>query len=263
MKIYGHFQSPDGTAFYGEFQAHDSTVRPLRRAPWLGVDYADGPPHTLADLTVGVPVAPRSLLAVGRNYAEHAKELGNELPQFPMTWLKSVGSLLPHNGTFELPFPEHTVHFEAELAVIIGRTAKNVLAADAEAFIFGYSCANDISDRNLQKAEGQFYRAKSFDGFTPFGPYIYVPEAGDFDPENLTVQLKQNGELKQNGNTRDMVFKPRDILEFSTKGTTLIPGDVIITGTPSGVGPIKAGDVLEARIGEFAPLVARVGGVVG
>ncbi|MBV9127429.1 MAG: fumarylacetoacetate hydrolase family protein [Verrucomicrobia bacterium] len=258
MKIYGHFRAANGAAFYGEFGQHDSTVRALRQAPWLGIAYAEAPPHTLADLAIDVPVAPRSLLAVGRNYAEHAKELGNEPPPFPLTWLKSPGSLLAHNGVIELPFPEHVVHYEAELAVILGRTARNVRAAEAADYIFGYAIALDISDRNLQTAEGQFYRSKSFDGFTPFGPYIYVPEAGDFDPGNLAVQLKQNGELRQDGNTRDMIFKPADVLEFSTKGTTLIPGDVLITGTPAGVGPIKDGDVLEARIGPFAPLVARV-----
>lgn len=258
MKIYGRFRAASGAQFFGEFLPHDSTVRVLQRAPWLGFTHADGPAHTLADLTPVVPIAPRSLLAVGRNYAEHAKELGNELPKFPLTWLKSVGSLLEHNGVVELPFPEHRVDYEAELGFVIGRAAKNVRAEDADAYIFGYFTALDMSDRDLQKSEGQFYRAKSFDGFTPAGPYVYVPENGDFDPGNLSVQLQQNGELKQDGNTRDMVFPPREILAFLSHSTTLAPGDVVITGTPAGVGAVKDGDVLTARIGPFAPLVARV-----
>ena len=157
-----------------------------------------------------------------------------------------------------LPFPEHRVDFEAELGFVIGREARNVRAADAADHIFGYFTALDMSDRDLQKAEGQFYRAKSFDGFTPAGPYVYVPEDGDFDPANLSVQLKQNGELRQDGNTRDMIFTPAAILEFVTRGTTLQPGDVILTGTPAGVGAVRDGDTLEARIGPFAPLVVRV-----
>lgn len=258
MKTFGHFRAANGARFYGEFLPHDSSIRALKHAPWLGVEYADGPAHTLADLTPVVPIAPRSLLAVGRNYAEHAKELGNELPKFPLTWLKSVGSLLDHNGTFELPFPEHRVDYEAELGFVIGREAKNVSEVDAATHIFGYFTAMDMSDRVLQKEEGQFYRAKSFDGFTPAGPYVYVPENGDFDPANLSVQLKQNGELKQDGNTRNMVFSPAKIIAFLTQSTTLVPGDVVITGTPAGVGAVRDGDVLEARIGPFAPLVARV-----
>ncbi len=258
MKIFGHFAAPNGAAFHGEFLAHDSSIRALKHAPWHGVEYADGPAHTLAGLTVGVPVAPRSLLAVGRNYAEHATELGHELPKSPLTWLKSVGSLLAHNGVIPLPYPEHRVDYEAELGFVLGREARNVRAADAADYIFGYFTALDMSDRDLQKSEGQFYRAKSFDGFTPAGPYVYVPENGDFDPANLSVQLKQNGELRQDGNTRDMVFPPAAILEFASRGTTLLPGDVVITGTPAGVGAVRDGDVIEARIGPFAPLVVRV-----
>ena len=258
MKTFGQFSAPGGVPFHGEFVPHDSSIRPLKRAPWLGVEYADGPAQTLAEIGIGVPIAPRSLLAVGRNYAEHAKELGNELPKTPLTWLKSVGSLLAHNGVVPLPFPEHRVDYETELGFVIGREARDVRAAGAADYIFGYFTALDMSDRDLQKAEGQFYRAKSFDGFTPAGPYVYAPENGDFDPANLSVQLKQNGELKQDGNTRDMIFTPAAILEFVTRGTTLVPGDVVITGTPAGVGAVRDGDVLEARIGPFAPLVVRV-----
>lgn len=262
MKIFGHFTAPDGTAFHGEFLPHDSTVRVLKHAPWLGdgVAPAGGPAHTLADLTVGVPVAPRSLLAVGRNYAEHARELGNEPPAFPLTWLKGVGSLLAPNGIVPLPFPEHRVDYEAELGFVLGREARDVSEKDAGDYVFGYFTALDMSDRDIQKAEGQFYRAKSFDGFTPVGPYVYVPENGDddFDPANLSVQLKQNGELKQDGNTRDMIFSPAKILEFASRGTTLRPGDVVLTGTPAGVGAVRDGDTLEARIGPFAPLTVRV-----
>ena len=171
-----------------------------------------------------------------------------------MTWLKGPTSLLAHGGVVELPHPEHKVDFEAELCIVIGRGAKNVPPEGAADYIFGDTTGLDISDRNIQDAEKQFYRAKSFDTFSPIGPFVY----SGIEPANLPVTLHQNGQLRQNGNTAEMIFDVRELVSFLSQGTTLLPGDVIMTGTPAGVGPIKDGDRLEARIGSLAPLIVTV-----
>ena len=207
-------------------------------------------------LTIGVPVAPGKIIAVGRNYHAHAAERGAVAPTSPLTWLMAPSSLLAHEGVIELPYPEHRVDFEAELGIVIGREAKNVPAAEAENHIFGYTACQDISDRDIQDSEKQFARAKGFDTFTPVGPFVYSGVAAD----DLAIRLYQNGELRQDGNTSAMIFNVREIVSFCSRGTTLLPGDLILTGTPAGVGPIKDGDVLETRVGSFAPLVVRVKG---
>ena len=166
----------------------------------------------------------------------------------------SPASLLVHGGTIELPFPEHRVDFEAELGIVIGHRTKNVSVTDAEDHIFGYTTCQDISDRDLQDVEKQFARAKGFDTFTPVGPFVYRGLSAD----DLPITLHQNGQLRQDARTSAMIFNVREIVAFCSQGTTLLPGDLILTGTPAGVAPIKDGDVLETRIGPFAPLVVRV-----
>ena len=159
-------------------------------------------------------------------------------------------SLLPHGGTIEIAFPEHQTDFEVELGIVIGRAAKNVSVESAFDHIFGYTSAEDISDRDLQKSEKQFGRCKSFDTYTPLGPFVYTEaEVGD-----LPIALRQNGEVKQSARTSQMIYSPAEIVSFASQSLTLLPGDVILTGTPSGVGPIRAGDEIEARIGEWPPL---------
>lgn len=247
---------PDGASFYGELPADGQTVRALQHPFWIDSEAAatSGANYALADLVVEVPVAPSKLLAVGRNYHAHAKERGHDAPTSPLTWLKGPSSLLAHGGVIELPYPQHKVDFEVELCIVIGRAAKNVSAAEAEAHIFGYTLGLDISDRDIQDSEKQFYRAKSFDTFTPMGPFVY----SGVSPDDLAITLHQNGDLRQNGRTSEMVFGVREVVSFLSQGTTLLPGDVIMTGTPAGVGPIKDGDHLEARIGPFAPLAIQV-----
>ncbi len=259
MRTFGNFRPGghlEGASFYGELLPDGQTVRALQHPFWIDPDTAaaSGTDHPLSALEVGVPLAPSKLLAVGRNYAAHARERGHEAPTTPMTWLKGPSSLLAHGGVIELPHPEHKVDFETELCVVIGRTAKSVPAAEADRYIFGYTLGLDMSDRVIQDSEKQFYRAKSFDTFTPLGPFVY----SDVDSSDLPVTLHQNGEERQNGRTSEMIFKPRDIVAFLSQSTTLLPGDVIMTGTPAGVGPVKEGDRLEARIGPFAPLVVSV-----
>ncbi len=259
MRTFGSFRltgHPDNAAFYGEVVNDGQTVRALQHPFWIDPDTAatTGTTHPLSGLEIGVPVAPGKLLAVGRNYHAHARERGHEAPKIPMTWLKGATSLLAQGGTIELPFPEHKTEFETELCIVIAKPTKNVSPEEAASHIFGYTPGLDISDRDVQDSEKQFYRAKSFDTFTPMGPFVY----SGVSPDDLPITLHQNGELRQNGRTSEMIFSASYIVSFLSQSTTLLPGDTIMTGTPAGVGPIKDGDRLEARIGEFAPLVVQV-----
>ena len=200
------------------------------------------------------PVAPSKIIAVGLNYADHAREQSKPLPPQPLFWFKAPSSLLPDGGKIEIPFPEHRTDFEAELAIIVGRRARNVAPASASRHILGYTAAQDISDRTIQNAETQWARCKSFDTFTPLGPYVETT----LDPRDLNIQLFQNGQLRQNSNTSQLIFNCLDLLSFISTHMTLLPGDVILTGTPSGVGPIRSGDRLEVRIQGLAPLINPV-----
>ena len=201
-----------------------------------------------------VPVQPGKVIAVGLNYADHIQEMGRELPNEPLFWFNANTSLLPDGGKIEIPFPEHRTDFEAELAIVIGRKVRSVAPGMAARHIFGYTASQDISDRTIQKAESQWARCKSFDTFTPLGPLIET----QLDPSELNIQLFQNGQLRQNSNTRQLLFKPADLVSFISNHLTLLPGDVILTGTPAGVGPIKSGDQLEVRIQGLAPLINTV-----
>ncbi len=200
------------------------------------------------------PVAPSKVIAVGLNYADHARESGKPLPKTPLFWLKAPTSLLPDGGKIEIPFEKNRVDYEAELAIVIGRRVRNVTPNAAARYIFGYTSAQDISDRTIQHSESQWARAKSFDTFTPLGPYVETK----IDPHKLTIQLFQNGQLRQNSLTGQLIFNCFELVSFISTNITLLPGDVILTGTPSGVGPIESGDKLEVRIQGMAPLVNSV-----
>ena len=259
MRTFGAFQAADGGGlFYGEVSRSadgaEVMVQHLAKPFWLGVERTSIAPRPLAELRIGIPVAPSKIVAVGRNYHAHAAERGADVPKSPLTWLKAPSSLLAHDGVIELPYPEHRVDFEAELGIVIGRSAKNVSAVDADAHIFGLTTCQDISDRDIQDSEKQFARAKSFDTFTPVGPFVY----SDVGPDELPITCHLNGEIRQEGLTSEMIFGVREIVSFCSQGTTLLPGDLILTGTPAGVGPVKDGDVLLTRIGPFAPLWVRV-----
>ena len=201
-----------------------------------------------------VPVVPGKIIAVGLNYADHVREMKRELPAEPLFWFKATTSLLAAGGKIEIPFPSHRTDFEAELAVVIGRKIRNATPAQAGRCIFGYTAAQDISDRTIQKAESQWARCKSFDTFTPLGPYVETA----MDPDALSIQQFQNGQLRQNSNTSQLIFKPAALVSFISTNMTLLPGDVILTGTPGGVGPIQGGDKLEVRIQRLAPLCNSV-----
>ncbi len=246
MRTFGCFDSSEGK-FYGEI--HGEEVRVLRRPYWLGVEPI-GETFLLADLRVEVPVAPSKLIAVGLNYADHIAEMKRTPLGTPLIWFKAPTSLLPHGGTIEIAFPEHQTDFEVELGIVVGARAKNVSVDRALEYVFGYTIGEDISDRDLQKTEKQFARCKSFDTYTPVGPFVYA----DIDVSDLPITLRQNGEVRQRARTSQMIYSVAEIVSFASQSLSLLPGDLILTGTPSGVGPIHAGDELEAVIGDWPPL---------
>jgi 2-keto-4-pentenoate hydratase/2-oxohepta-3-ene-1,7-dioic acid hydratase in catechol pathway len=225
------------------------------RGDVFGSPSLDRKPTPRKGVKILAPVAPTKIICVGSNYADHARETGKEVPKEPLIWFKAPTSLLPHGGKIKIPFPEHRTDYEVELCIVIGCKTRNVPPARASRHIFGYTASQDISDRTIQKADGQWGRAKSFDTFTPLGPYVETK----IDPANLTIQLYQNGQLRQNSSTSEMVFKSAALVSFISTSLTLLPGDVILTGTPSGVGPIQSGDKLEVRIQGLTPLVNIVG----
>ncbi|RYG75024.1 FAA hydrolase family protein [bacterium] len=214
----------------------------------------DGSSAPVAELEILPPVTPTKLFAIGLNYADHAAEHGNKVPDWPLMWFKSNDALLPHNGVIEIPFPDHKTDFEAELTIVIGKTGKRIAEEDALDYIFGVTCGQDISDRVVQRGESQWARGKSFDTFAPLGPYIYT----DLDLGDLSIQTVLNGEVRQNGHTRDMIFPPARLISFLSENITLRAGDIIMTGTPEGVGALKEGDVLETRIGPMKYLVNTI-----
>ncbi|MGI9113917.1 MAG: fumarylacetoacetate hydrolase family protein [Chthoniobacterales bacterium] len=246
MRTFGRFRAGD-RFFYGEILAEE--VHVLADAFWIEIQ-PTGEIWRLADLEIAVPVAPSKLIAVGLNYADHIAEMKRTPLGTPLIWFKAPSSLLPHNGAVEVAFPEHQTDFETELTIVIGARAKNVRAEHALDHVFGYTIGLDISDRDLQKTEKQFGRCKSFDTYTPLGPFVY----SGVDVADLEITLRQNGEVRQRARTRQMIYPVDEIVAFASQQLTLLPGDVILTGTPSGVGPIRAGDELEARIGEWPPL---------
>ena len=187
---------------------------------------------------------PSKIVCVGRNYADHAKELGNEVPSEPILFLKPPSAVIAHGAKIVLPPQSQRVEHESELAIVIGKEARNVSAARWRDYVQGFTCANDVTARDLQKKDVQFTRGKSFDTFCPLGPWIET----DLDPSALRVLARVNGAIRQDGNTRQMIFPPPVLVEFITSIMTLLPGDVILTGTPAGVGPLASGDTVEIEI---------------
>jgi 2-keto-4-pentenoate hydratase/2-oxohepta-3-ene-1,7-dioic acid hydratase in catechol pathway len=250
MRTFGGFRSST-EFFYGEVVGSD--VHVLARPFWIDLE-PTGEVRALTEVKVDVPVAPWKLIAVGLNYTAHIREMARTPLGTPLIWFKAPSSMLAHTGNIEIAFPDHQTDFEIELAVVIGQRAKNVTAKQAREVVCGYSIGLDVSDRDLQRSEKQFGRCKSFDTYTPIGPFVYA----DVDVRDLPIELRQNGELKQSARTSQMIYSPTELISFISRGMTLFPGDVILTGTPSGVGPIRAGDDLEARIGEWEALRVSV-----
>jgi 2-keto-4-pentenoate hydratase/2-oxohepta-3-ene-1,7-dioic acid hydratase in catechol pathway len=192
------------------------------------------------------PISPSKIVCVGRNYREHAKELGNEPPSEPLIFLKPPTTILAPGEPIVRPRLTQRMDFEGELGVVIGRECRRLTDKDdVRRYIQGYTCANDVTARDLQKTDGQWTRAKGFDTFCPVGPLVVA----DLDPwKGMKVTTRLNGQVKQQGNTRDFIFSLDVIIRYISLVMTLLPGDLICTGTPAGVGPMQAGDVVEVEI---------------
>ena len=210
-----------------------------------------GEPIALADAQLLAPVAPSKIVCVGRNYREHAAELGNKMPDEPLLFLKPTSAVIPSGARIELPPQSQQVEHEGELGVVIGREARKLSEQDDPlAYVLGYTCVNDVTARDLQRKDVQFTRAKSFDTFCPVGPFT----VSGLDPRNLAVTTRVNGVVKQHGRTADMAFSVPFLIRYISNIMTLNPGDLIATGTPAGVSPIKDGDVCEVEIAEVGIL---------
>jgi 2-keto-4-pentenoate hydratase/2-oxohepta-3-ene-1,7-dioic acid hydratase in catechol pathway len=190
------------------------------------------------------PSQPSKIVCVGRNYSEHAKELGNDVPKVPLIFLKPPSSIINPGDAIVLPPQSQQVEHEAELVAVIGKRCKNILPEQAREFILGYTIGNDITARDLQKSDGQWTRAKGFDTFCSFGPWIDT----DFDITDALITCKVSGQPRQMASTRDMIFNVGKVVAFISSVMTLEPGDLIFTGTPAGVGPLHDGDVVEVDI---------------
>lgn len=198
----------------------------------------------LQEVRLLAPSMPSKIVCVGRNYVEHAKELGNEVPKLPLIFFKPPSSIIPSGGTILLPPQSTQVEHEAELVAVIGKRGRNVTAESARDYILGYTIGNDVTARDLQKSDGQWTRAKSFDTFCPFGPWIDT----DFVPSDALVTCRVNGQMRQLASTRDMVFSVGVLIAYISSVMTLEPGDLIFTGTPAGVSQLQAGDTVEVEI---------------
>ena len=233
------------------------TVAEIEGHPFGQITFS-GQRWALADVRLLSPILPSKVVCVGRNYAEHAAELGNEVPKEPLLFLKPSTSVIGPSDVIRLPPQSQRVEHEAELAVVIGAPgARRVDRAAAAKAIFGYTCANDVTARDLQRADVQFTRAKGFDSFCPMGPWIET----DLDPADLEVRCEVNEEVRQLGRTKDMVFDAATLVSYVSHVMTLLPGDVLLTGTPAGVSPIRAGEEVIVRIegiGELRNAVAAL-----
>jgi 2-keto-4-pentenoate hydratase/2-oxohepta-3-ene-1,7-dioic acid hydratase in catechol pathway len=208
----------------------------------------------LEGLTLLPPAVPSKIVCIGRNYVAHAKELGNDVPEVPLLFLKPPSSIIANGETIVLPPQSQQVEHEAELGVVIGKRGRWLDPDSAKDHILGYTIANDVTARDLQKRDGQWTRGKGFDTFCPFGPWIET----EFDPADAVVSCTVNGELRQMGSTRDMVFSVRQLIAYISSVMTLEPGDLILTGTPAGVGALKDGDEVAVSIEGLGELRNRV-----
>ena len=243
---------------YGQ-PADDSVIVTLAGDPlYVGVKLLDEE-HRLEDVRLLAPVLPRSkVVGIGRNYAAHAAELGSEVPDEPLMFLKPNTSVVGPGDPIFYPKQTENLHYEGELAVVIGRICRDVPADQATDVIYGYTIGNDVTARDLQRSDVQFTRAKGFDSFCPLGPWIET----DLDPQafadGVRVQTHLNGDVVQDGSTKDMIFDIPTLVAHVSSVMTLLPGDVLLTGTPEGVGPMQVGDEVEVSIQGLGALTNKV-----
>jgi len=235
-------------SFYAAISSPD-TVRCLNVEEGLPDDIP------LAEVELLPLVRPSKVVCVGLNYHDHARELGLPLPEEPVLFLKPPSSVIGPGDAIVLPACSERVDYEAELALVIGKTARFVSESEALHHVFGFTCANDVTARDLQKKDGQWTRSKSFDTFCPVGPWIETQVA---DERNLALRAVVNGELRQQGSTAEMIFPPAKLVSFISRVMTLLPGDVILTGTPAGIGPLAEGDEVSIEIDQVGFLLNPV-----
>jgi 2-keto-4-pentenoate hydratase/2-oxohepta-3-ene-1,7-dioic acid hydratase in catechol pathway len=249
MKI-ARFSHGDTIAF-GIVDEEEDELVVLKADPMFAGYEPTGARVPLAEARLLAPVIPRSkVVAVGKNYREHAEEMGGEAPAEPLLFLKPNTSVIGPGDAIVLPRQSEQVEHEGEVAVVIGRIAKNVAEADAASVIFGYTIANDVTARDLQRRDGQWTRAKGFDTFCPLGPVIDT----ELDLEGGTIETVVDGERRQHGRLADMVHSIPSIVAYASSVFTLLPGDVILTGTPAGVGPLADGDTVEVTVSGLGTL---------
>jgi 2-keto-4-pentenoate hydratase/2-oxohepta-3-ene-1,7-dioic acid hydratase in catechol pathway len=248
---YGRFTLGDGTRAWARLEGE--SLHLLTDAPWLG-GRPSGRTAKLAEAQRLCPVKPGQILAIGRNYRAHAREMGSNVPHSPLLFLKAVSSLLAPAGVVLLPPESSRVEHEAELGVVIGRRGRRISEADAMQYVFGYTIVADITARDLQKSDGQWSRAKGFDTFCPVGPDVVT----GINPGSLRISALVNGAVRQDGNTRDMIFSVPRLVSHLSQAMTLEPGDLIATGTPEGVGPLVDGDTLVIEIESIGALQVRL-----
>ncbi len=237
----------DSDPAFGVVQGNDGEeeVSVINGDPFFSGVQLTGVKHKLEDVRLLAPIIPRSkVVGIGRNYAEHAQELGNEVPPAPLMFLKPNTAVVGPGDPVVLPSFSDQVSFEAELAIVIGRICKDVPAERVDEVIFGYTCANDFTARDVQKTDNQWARAKGFDTSCPIGPWIET----ELDTENLGIRGWLDGTLTQNGNTSDMIWGVKELVSYVSQAFTLLPGDLILTGTPAGVGLITDGQRYEIEI---------------
>ncbi len=232
------FATEDGQSFF----AYDPDTRAVGQA--LEIE------------RIAAPVVPGKIVAVGLNYRDHAREMALEIPSEPILFMKPSTGVIGPDEMIRYPAQSSRVDYEAELAAVIGKACRDVDAASARDYILGYTCLNDVTARDLQAKDGQWTRAKSFDTFAPMGPWIVT---GLDDPHDLAITARLNGEVRQSSNTANLIFSVFDLVEFISHIMILEPGDVIATGTPSGVGPMERGDIVEIEIDGIGVLKNTVG----
>lgn len=209
-------------------------------------------PIDVKNISLNCPVKPGKIIAIGLNYTDHAEEFQLSVPQEPLMFLKANSALLNPEEYIILPKISNRIDYEAELVLVLGQMAKNISETDAPKYILGYTCGNDITARDLQKKDGQWTRCKSFDTFAPIGPWIV--KSNNIDPCNLNIIARKNGVVVQCSNTNKMIFNPFKLLSFVSNCMTLLPGDIIMTGTPKGVGALTFGDTIEIEIENIGTL---------
>lgn len=242
----------DGQVKYGV--SKDNKVREADQSPFASGDFTLGRSYELENIKLLAPCKPSKIVCVGLNYTDHTEELGMQVPSVPKIFLKPAEAVIGPDDEIVYPSMANRVDYEAELAFVVKDRCKDVPVTEADDYILGYSCFNDVTARDIQRADGQWTRAKSFDSFAPFGPAI----VSDVDISNLRIELFQNGEQKQDSTIADMIFTPAELLSFISKIMTLNPGDLIATGTPPGVGAMKPGDEVEVKIEKIGSLTNKV-----